>query len=747
MWIVQPVFVFFVVFLNGLVESEQIFRICALRRSRNFRVIYDACESLVKLKAPLKCEYALDRIDCLQKISSGEADFGILEAEELLIAKNNPSIENIMIVSMFQRSSVLKRHEYEMVALVDSSTDIVSLKDLRNKKFCHPGYDLEGNEENWSDIFSLYFEDQVVPQACDENRTVAENRVKSLADFFDISCKAGTWAVDPKLDSALKSKYGSMCQTCDEPGKCSFRDKYWGRKGVLYCLSDCMGDVAWARLDDVLNHFKVSSTYSSYLNTNDLKVCNRVKLLCPNGTTQLLHSPNPCVWVARPNTVVAANSKVAADVQMLIKKTFVDYSADTEPFRSDLYKLLENSPRQHIEELRTPAEYLDNVPGFLSSINSYRCGSNRTIQVCTLSAQEVSQCQWLSAAAASYGVEPDIKCVTPAPGSNCFEAVAHMKADVFFTNSDQLMVAIRDYGLAPLLYETVHDYLHFKYYGALVDTAAGIRTLADLKGKKACFTSVDGVGWSTLALTLRNASLLPHKCPYTDALADFFSDICITNIHSDLGNHKNVRYCNSMFSGDNHAGNEREAVDCLITGGGQIAILSVDSVRKFSLAYDTFTEYVRKQIGTRYQWLCEDNRLQEKACFLTWTTMGQILVNPKLSSTRKEDIISTFKNLDSLFGERHKIIGSSPFAFDVFAGFDSKDDIFQMSGDSLELADSYLRKTHALAVSYESEIKELLNCQVNEYKSNSVPLRTGICFSYLLIVCTTLSILTVFTNS
>ncbi|XP_039287387.1 transferrin [Nilaparvata lugens] len=692
-------------------------RICALRRSRNFRVIYDACENLVKSKAPLKCEYALDRIDCLQKISSGEADFGILEAEELLIAKNNPSIENILIVSMFQRSSALKRHEYEMVAVVTSSMDIVSLKDLRNRRFCHPGYDLEGNEEDWSDIFSLYFEDQVVPQACDENRTVAENRVKSLADFFEISCKAGTWAMDPKLDSALKSKYGSMCQTCDEPDKCTFRDKYWGRKGVLNCLSDCMGDVAWARLDDLLNHFKVSSTYSSYLNTNNLRVCNRVKLLCPNGTTQPLHSPNPCVWVARPNTVVAANSKIASGVQELIKGALVDYTTG-ESFRSDLNKLLENSPRQHIEELRTPAEYLDNVPGFLSSVNSYRCGSKRTIEVCGVAAREVSQCQWLSAAAASYGVEPDIRCVTPAAGTNCFQAVADGKADVFFTNSDQLMVAVRDYGLAPLLYETVHDYLHFKYYGALVDTSAGIQTLADLKGKKACFTSVDGVG----KLTNKSSSInLTYKSP---------------KMHQFLS-----------VSGDNHAGNEREAVDCLISGGGQIAILSVDSVKKFALAYDMFTEFIRKQIGTRFQWLCEDNRLQEKPCFLTWTTMGQILVNPKLSSTRKEDIISTFKNLDTLFGERHKIIGSSPFAFDMFAGFDSKDDIFQMSGDSLELADSYLRKTHALAVSYESQIKELLHCQLDQFKSNSIPLRAAISFRYLLTVYTTVTLLMVFTNS
>lgn len=60
-----------------------------------------------------------------------------------------------------------------------------------------------------------------------------------------------------KIISVIESKYKSLCSLCELPGQCSSSDKYWGRQGALFCLSDCLGDVAWSRLDDALYHFKV----------------------------------------------------------------------------------------------------------------------------------------------------------------------------------------------------------------------------------------------------------------------------------------------------------------------------------------------------------------------------------------------------------------------------------------------------------------------------------------------------------
>lgn len=55
-----------------------------------------------------------------------------------------------------------------------------------------------------------------------------------------------------------EQKYSNLCALCGAPGRCSKNDKYWGRRGPLYCLSDGIGDVAWVRLDDAQLHFGVS---------------------------------------------------------------------------------------------------------------------------------------------------------------------------------------------------------------------------------------------------------------------------------------------------------------------------------------------------------------------------------------------------------------------------------------------------------------------------------------------------------
>jgi hypothetical protein len=45
----------------------------------------------------------------------------------------------------------------------------------------------------------------VVPQQCNVNLSLTENRISSLASFFGDSCKAGKWASDPKQDQLLST--------------------------------------------------------------------------------------------------------------------------------------------------------------------------------------------------------------------------------------------------------------------------------------------------------------------------------------------------------------------------------------------------------------------------------------------------------------------------------------------------------------------------------------------------------------
>lgn len=70
---------------------------------------------------------------------------------------------------------------------------------------------LHSYHENF--LFLQFFEDRMVIQKCDPLRTVVENRIKSLADYFGDSCRAGSWTQDPLLDSALSKCSKNYCSS------------------------------------------------------------------------------------------------------------------------------------------------------------------------------------------------------------------------------------------------------------------------------------------------------------------------------------------------------------------------------------------------------------------------------------------------------------------------------------------------------------------------------------------------------
>lgn len=83
------------------------------------------------------------------------------------------------------------------------------------------------------------------------------------------------------------------------PRNCGVSDKYWGRRGPLYCLTDGIGDIGWARLDDTNSHFGIVSGPA-------VSSPEGFSYLCPNGNIMPLNTSNPCIWVVKPWPVVAS---------------------------------------------------------------------------------------------------------------------------------------------------------------------------------------------------------------------------------------------------------------------------------------------------------------------------------------------------------------------------------------------------------------------------------------------------------
>ena len=99
------------------------------------------------------------------------------------------------------------------------------------------------------------------PSECNEGNTVYEDRIKATSNFFKSACKAGPWVVDSVQDDILKKKYKNLCELC-ESKDCGVNEKYRGGGGSITCFKDGVGDVLWAKYENVKAHLSVFIIFS-----------------------------------------------------------------------------------------------------------------------------------------------------------------------------------------------------------------------------------------------------------------------------------------------------------------------------------------------------------------------------------------------------------------------------------------------------------------------------------------------------
>ncbi|GLH09400.1 Transferrin [Gryllus bimaculatus] len=420
-------------------------------------------------------------LDCLRLIAKNEADFGIFQPEDLVVATRDKAGDFVIThnIQDFQTD-----YEYKLVVIVRKSANIKSLRDLKNQNLCHPGH---GYTTDWTEVEGKFFEERVVPQTCDFDLTIYENFIKSSSTFFRAACKAGPWVPDSKLDAALKMKYSNLCSLCDQPKRCSEKEKYWGRTGPLYCLTDVFGDVAWARLDDVQIHFGLSSEINGVANPDDYS------FLCEDGSLQPLNNSNPCSWLDRPWPAIMAQRYAAVGIQKLI----ASLKGNVENKWQQAIRQLLDADRLKLVPLSTtkiPEDYLRS--GFLSANSIIHC--DRHVKLCTYSELTNAKCNWISEAAKANGVKPDIVCEEHDNIEKCMDDVSHGNSDAVIVESNLLKIASRKYNLISVLYEHINLASTAYNIAAVVLASSSIKSLEDLQGKRACFSQYDGTDSASL---------------------------------------------------------------------------------------------------------------------------------------------------------------------------------------------------------------------------------------------------------
>ncbi|KAK5650025.1 hypothetical protein RI129_001054 [Pyrocoelia pectoralis] len=630
----------------SFVECRMKYQVCVVDGRGSFRKAAKYCPILDGPDSKVECIIGLDRLDCLRRISKGKADFSVFTPEDLVTA-STLQVEVLVTNEMRYTNDAF---EYEVVAVIDDEARIKTRYDLRDKRLCHPGY---GYEADWTQILANYLEVSIVPQSCNPLLSLTENRISSSSKYFKSACKAGPWVNDPVLDNELKRKYPNLCGLCNSPTVCSTDDKYWGRRGPLLCLTDGVGDITWARLDDVRSHFGLIP--GSAVTTTD-----GYSYLCQDGTTIPLNSTTqPCVWVVKPWPVVASKRTSAQEIQEFISSLS---HSDNNSWQSALLNLIEtyHLTIKSVQPIEAIESYLSRATGFLSANSFPGCHPPRTVRICTTTNLENAKCSWLREVSTVYGIEPDIDCLKADNKTHCMQGIAANLFDVVIVPADMVNQAKTSYQLKTLFYETVLNEEEKYVTVGVVRANSGITSFEDLQSKRACFPKYDGVAWNSVVHTLNSKKLI-KICPFIEGMSEFFSDSCVPNFPTNVSSSLKA-LCKPGIYDDEYG-----AMRCLTHGNGDVAFVSKHT-------YSTFFKDIKEKGDLRidakdYKILCDNS---DESCHLSWAPPGQAMIRLNSSSLWIKDTLDVFLQMDNLFGKNFKSL-TTPFT--LFGLFDGKPNV------------------------------------------------------------------------
>ncbi|XP_050421210.1 transferrin-like [Adelges cooleyi] len=692
--------------LPFLTQADEKYKICVVSNYNGNDKTKTHCPALSRqINSEVECEFANDRTHCIRKMLAGDADFGVFQPEEISYASQ---WNDFLSVTNEIRLSENEDFDYSMVVLVNEESNIRSLNDLRGKRLCHPGF-AEGVAGNGrSNSILQYFEKTIVPQKCNSEMSIIENQVQSLSEFFGESCKAGQWDPNPDVDYTLKTKYPKLCALCKNPLACSSNDRFWGRQGALLCLSDCFGDISWARLSDVRLHF----------NGDGINTCSQISFLCPDGSLQPLNATNPCTWISRPWPAIVARKSAATSIQKMI-----NYSNNAKELKntSSWQWSLNNLLIHYFEPItsnviKSPKEYLSEFPGYFNSESENNKCTSRTFSMCTENSDAFKKCQTLSDIAVTYGIEPNMNC---RQASECGQELENGESDVMILDADRMASYKRMYHTKKtVLYATSLYHRMYRKVSAVMLKKKAVKSLEQLRGKIGCFPLFDGFVWNSFLITSKLEKL--DLSPNNSTIKHFFSNSCAI-ISSDQNAVPSCQYDDIFPEESNKKGLlwETLALRCIIEGGGDVAFVNTHHIDNYLGILKTPMNLQDNFSALNFTTVCGSNYSRSPVdCPLSWSHFGQIIVNPNLSPLVEYEIISVLLTMDATFGRKSEFADTLPPVFLMYGPHDNvADPLFPVDTEKLETVSQL--SEHQVPIIPEYETHLLLLNQYNDVPKSS----------------------------
>ncbi|XP_012525647.1 transferrin [Monomorium pharaonis] len=602
----------------------------------------------------VKCLRVADSAECAIRLAQGEADFGIFNTEELLLAYQFYPNDIQPIIQLRHKDRQEEEFEFQTVAVVPKSLTQNTvlpeerLKLLKNGGFCHPGF---SKSQWWNNYILKYFENYVNPPQCHDDVTVIENEIRNLRNFFGKACRPGDWTGDETLNEELKRKYPELCALCDNTADCSYNDdEHHGHIGALECLTRGDGKVAYVALKYVQEYLKTNESY---------------EFLCQNGNVLPLSTPNPCAWIKQPWSVVAAKKDIA---DTLKPKLLSWLKNPEEDWKKALSAIIQEDSWAFEMNRQSVNTYLSN--GRITDLDSIQtCGKH--IRWCTIGDLETNKCKWVAKAAKALGVSPSISCIKSTSTFQCFRDIEENQTDIMTIDSNYGYLARTAYGLSTILYSETEMDKNSMILAVMrepTDSNYPVKSFYDIKDKRACFPEYGGLSWLSFVNIARTHGVISSKsCDYPRLVSKLLSGACTPGIKDSDHSRTDVpsgiasKLCSACININNTSCatnktnryyGDRGAMRCINEEAGDIAFIEMANVLS--------DKHFHSNKYSDYRILCKNGSLAQypgfyvdEICALSVTIDSEVIGRKKdVSEISRTNTILALLKMEDWLGYR-----------------------------------------------------------------------------------------------
>uniref|UniRef100_A0A182N8I6 Transferrin n=1 Tax=Anopheles dirus TaxID=7168 RepID=A0A182N8I6_9DIPT len=420
--------------------------------------LLDVCVRLTRdANVAIGCVGGLDRLDCLRKVQSRQADYLVADPEDVYVASHFDNQDFVVVSELRTAEEPTAPFRYEGIMLVRAADNFKSLADLRGKRSCHTGF---GRNVGYKiPVARLQRAGVLKLPAKDGSLSPVERELAGLSELFSASCLPGSYSTDAGVDRLLKGRYANLCERCEQPQRCAKDDRYAGYEGAIRCLVENGGDVAFSKTINVRKYFGLPITPGGAPAGPAVNPNARLEdyaYLCEDGTTRPIGDGLPvCSWAQRPWQVLLGNGDLGGgyrELQKLGQKLHRHWTGPgvSEADRTTARKLWIDSkaPVYDREATLPPRGYLAQAHYDEVIEREGRYGNQ--LRLCVVSEEERQKCELMRQAAYSRDIRPALRCVLKTVDA-CVAAVHDG------TDADVVVLRRSTTKLKPLMWETYGD--------------------------------------------------------------------------------------------------------------------------------------------------------------------------------------------------------------------------------------------------------------------------------------------------